>query len=226
MCCLLAACSGGGQSSPDFQRGMMQRQDLMSALEVLSSHPDDLMANRVVWGFYTERGEYDSVIMFAGKMFSEKSGQAGYERLWLYSGAFASQACASLEHSGNMVGLSTMLCNIASIYYVMRDSSGFEYAEQAYRISHDSQYGTRAYMVALSSLALAQMYSLKGDYGQAMSFVDKASGEVHEFPQFVPSLYLLYAEIYAAQGIDTQAEHYYEKRRWPMRMTPSRRTGC
>ena len=120
MCCLLAACSGGGQSSPDFQRGMMQRQDLMSALEVLSSHPDDLMANRVVWGFYTERGEYDSVIMFAGKMFSEKS-------------------------------------------------------------------------------------------GQAMSFVDKASGEIHEFPQFVPSLYLLYAEIYAAQGIDTQAEHYYEE---------------
>ena len=54
----------------------MQRQDLMSALEVLSSLPDDLMANRVVWGFYTERGEYDSVIMFAGKMFSEKSGQA------------------------------------------------------------------------------------------------------------------------------------------------------
>lgn len=248
----------------------MQRQDLMSALEVLSSHPDDLMANRVVWGFYTERGEYDSVIMFAGKMFSEKSGQAGYERLWLYSGAFASQACvlgdsfdsaayyldriipfagsgdsddfldamihntaalyslktemdysaalehykaacASLEHSGNMVGLSTMLCNIASIYYVMRDSSGFEYAEQAYRISHDSQYGTRAYMVALSSLALAQMYSLKGDYGQAMSFVDKASVEIHEFPQFVPSLYLLYAEIYAAQGSDTQAEHYYEE---------------
>ena len=66
-------------------------------------------------------------------------------------------------------------------------------------------------MVALSSLALAQMYSLKGDYGQAMSFVDKASGEIHEFPQFVPSLYLLYAEIYAAQGSDTQAEHYYEE---------------
>lgn len=155
------------------------------------------------------------VIMHADSVFNRTSGIPGDEKLWLYSGAFASQACvfsnrfdsafyylnhimpmmeseysddflnalvyntmavyslntqmdyssalryyeaacSSLERSGDMVNLSALLCNIATLYYILRDSTGFDYALRAYELNKASPE-VRAYTMTRSSILLAQI---------------------------------------------------------------------
>lgn len=118
-------------------------------------------------------------------------------------------ACEIMERKGETINQSTLLCNIASIYVTLRDPAGFDYAQRAYDINHSGRDGVRSYTRVFSTILLAQMHYLKGDFNRALEYADEASSEVDSFPQFVSSLDLLYADIAADRGDYRRAEHYY-----------------
>lgn len=250
---------------------ILESSEARDAMTRLKSHPDDLELNRIVWSYYTERGDYDTVVLYAEPVFRRTAGRPDKQKLWLYAGAFSSQACvfqnkfdsaayflnrimpfveerdsgedflsalvhntaalyslkteldysaalehyeavcSSLERSGDMLNLSTCLCNIASIYWILRDSSGFKYAERAWELNHEGGGGVRAYTMALSSILLGQMYYLKGEYSMAEACVREVRPEIMAFPELIPNLYLLYADIAVEDDNPGVAEYYYRK---------------
>lgn len=247
----------------------LSREDMYNARNFLKKYPDDLSNNRIVWRYYTETGAYDTLIIHADSIFNRTAGEPDNKKLWLYSGAFASQACvfsnkfdsasyylgrimpfmeseysddfldalvyntmaiyslnteldysaalkyyesacASAERSGDMVSLSALLCNIATLYYMLRDSTGFDYALRAYELNLSGQ-DVRAYTMARSSVLLAQMYCLKGDGAMALDIAGRSATEISAFPELVSNLYLLYADVYYENGDNQSAEIYYKK---------------
>jgi AraC-like DNA-binding protein/predicted negative regulator of RcsB-dependent stress response len=116
-----------------------------------------------------------------------------------------------MVRTGETINQGTLLCNIASIYVSLRDPAGFEYARKAYDIINANQSDMKSYSQVFSTILLAQMYYLKGDFPNALLFVNKVSGEVSAFPQFVSSLDLLYADIALEAGDYREAEYYYRK---------------
>lgn len=116
-----------------------------------------------------------------------------------------------MERKGETTNRSTILCNIASIYVSLRDVAGFEYAHAAYDINHSDQSGLRSYGRVFSTILLARMYYLEGDYSTAHAYADEAAVEVASFPQFVSGLDLLYADIALERADYSTAERYYLK---------------
>lgn len=119
------------------------------------------------------------------------------------------KAYNAISTTGDTPNMTTLLCNIASIYYNMRDSSGYRYAHAAYRLAQEE--GMRAYVKALSAILLAQMHYLKGDLDTATAIADRVSHTINLFPQFQSSLELLYADIYNDRGDYSKADMYYQK---------------
>lgn len=119
------------------------------------------------------------------------------------------EAYKAISTTGDTPNMTTILCNIASIYYNMRDSSGFRWARAAYELAQED--GMRAYVKALSAILLAQMYYLKGDLDAALSISDRVSHSIDLFPQFKSSLELLYADIFYEKGELGKADMYYQK---------------
>lgn len=119
------------------------------------------------------------------------------------------KAYNAISTTGDTPNMTTLLCNIASIYYNMRDSSGYRYAHTAYRLAQEE--GMRAYVKALSAILLAQMNYLKGDLDTATAIADRVSHTINLFPQFQSSLELLYADIYNERGDCSRADMYYQK---------------
>lgn len=116
-----------------------------------------------------------------------------------------------MERNGETANQSTLLCNIASIYATLRDSAGFGYAQSAYDINHSDKPGLRPYGRVLSTILLAQMYHLNGDYANAGRYADEASGKISAFPQFMSSLDLIYADIAFARADYTRADTHYRR---------------
>jgi AraC-like DNA-binding protein len=119
-------------------------------------------------------------------------------------------ALAIMEKRGQTANQSTLLGNIASVYYVyLHDSAGFEYARKAYDITHSDE--SRPYARVFSTIQLAQMYYLKGDLRNALTYAQEASSEAQSFPQVASDLDLLYADIAFDEADYRKAEGYYLK---------------
>lgn len=103
-----------------------------------------------------------------------------------------------------------LLCNIATLYYILRDSTGFDYALRAYELNKASPE-VRAYTMTRSSILLAQMYCLKGCYSSAFSLAQESCSEILDFPELASDLYLLYADICYSNDDRQCAESYYKK---------------
>lgn len=130
-----------------------------------------------------------------------------------YSAAseYYEEAYRASVKSHNIPNQCVSLCNIASIYYIREDSLGFKFARMAYELSHRNDTPTRLYSQTLSCIILAQMYCLKKDTENAMTYVKEAEENILHFPQFEAALYLLKADICVEKGDTSCAGRLYMK---------------
>lgn len=101
------------------------------------------------------------------------------------------------------LNMSTLLCNIANIYYYRKDTAGYPYALKAYRLV---QNGTSHYARFLTTTQLALMYELKGEYGEALRLTGEARNFEDGRPQNRLQILTLQGNILTDQEDYTHAE--------------------
>ncbi len=178
---------------------------------------------------YVLRGNFDSVAYYLNRIMPLVEGGHGDDLLGAmthniaalyylkteldYSTALEHYEAALeiMERKGETTNRSIILCNIASIYVSLRDIAGFEYARAAYDINHSEKSGRRSYGRVVSTILLARMYYIDGNYSAAKVYADEAADEVESFPQFVSGLDLLYADLALEEADYRTAERRYLK---------------
>lgn len=101
------------------------------------------------------------------------------------------------------LNMSTLLCNIANIYYYRNDTAGYPYALKAYRLV---QNGTSHYARFLTTTQLALMYELKGEYGEALRLTGEARNFEDGRPQNRLQILTLQGNILTDQADYVRAE--------------------
>lgn len=124
--------------------------------------------------------------------------------------AYLKQALNYARKKGDQINVCMMLCNITSMYYSAKDTSGFEYALEAYEISKSLHSD---YTLCFSSAFLAMMLNLKGDYSKAMDYACRALelAEADGYMMFLPNIYMILGDIYTGAGDYVRAEDNYLK---------------
>lgn len=121
------------------------------------------------------------------------------------------EAMTYYKEDKDWVNVCTALCNIGSIYSIRRDTTGLEYAKQAYRLSQEKD--SYLFLQAMSLSMLSELYLLKGDISNAnetalksMEICDKNGYDV-----LYPMLYRITGEISFRIGDIRHAEELYKK---------------
>lgn len=103
-----------------------------------------------------------------------------------------------------------LLCNIAHLYGVRKDTAGYSYARDAYVLckeSHDN------YTLPSATVLLSEMYSLREQYDSAMKYADEVMDialSKHD-SSYEQIAWQLAGSIYEAQGDYGQARRSYRK---------------
>ena len=118
------------------------------------------------------------------------------------------QALQAVQNTRDTINQSILLGNIASIYYHRRDTAGYRYASEAYRLARLS---TDHYSMTYSALQLSQMLYLKKEYASAAAYLEEVAGIATGYPQFHAQFHLLQANMYADRDDYAKAEYYYRK---------------
>lgn len=107
------------------------------------------------------------------------------------------------------------LSNIVSIYYIMGDRYGLEYAEKACSLLEELDRSEPFYYLyeQAALLSLARMKFLSGETVEAGRLADRVDSlcTLHPNLPIDPSLVLLRADLYAAAGSDAGADSCYRK---------------
>lgn len=104
--------------------------------------------------------------------------------------------------SDDMLNYCALLCNAVDLYYQKEDSSGTAYATEAYRISKELD---NDYLRFYSTLGIAKMSHVCGDYERSLEYLDGITGEDTSHL----SVLSLYARNWLAIGDTASAEKYY-----------------
>ena len=115
------------------------------------------------------------------------------------------QALQAVQNTRDTINQSILLGNIASIYYHRRDTAGYRYASEAYRLARLS---TDHYSMTYSALQLSQMLYLKKEYASAAAYMEEVAGIATGYPQFHAQFHLLQANMYADRGVPTKPRRY------------------
>lgn len=118
------------------------------------------------------------------------------------------QALQAVQNTRDTINQSILLGNIASIYYHRRDTAGYRYASEAYRLARLS---ADHYSMTYSALQLSQMLYLKKEYASAAAYLEEVAGIATGYPQFHAQFHLLQANMYADRSDYAKAEDYYRK---------------
>lgn len=113
-----------------------------------------------------------------------------------------------MQNTRDTINQSILLGNIASIYYHRRDTAGYRYASEAYRLARLS---ADHYSMTYSALQLSQMLYLKKEYASAAAYLEEVAGIATGYPQFHAQFHLLQANMYADRSDYAKAEDYYRK---------------
>lgn len=125
------------------------------------------------------------------------------------------QMCSIAEEEGETEPYILALTNIVSVFYLMNDRHGIDYALKALEVypslpdKGDVNYLYKAQIF----LSLARMYYLEGDAPRAMSYLSGADSLVNEydFRPIIPSVSLLYADLYYMTGDAPRADSCFRK---------------
>lgn len=114
------------------------------------------------------------------------------------------QMCSIAGKEGEIEPYILALTNIVSVFYLMNDRHGIDYALKALEAYPSlPDIGSVKYLYeAQILLSLARMYYLEGDAPRAMSYLSGADSLVHgyDFRPIIPSVSLLYADLYYMTG--------------------------
>lgn len=102
-----------------------------------------------------------------------------------------------------------LLCNIAHLYEIRNDTTGFSYAKQAYDICKTSG---DTYILPSAIILLSQMYSLKGEYGEAMKYAEElmSVSDAANNVSYRQIAYQLMGMIYENEGCNEDARRSYD----------------
>ena len=89
---LSCACSRTERPSVNYRLG--SEEELSSALQSLKEYPDDVTLNISVWYYFTEKGQWDSLINYAVPVFPRSMYVPGKEQLMLYPGPWTERSCS------------------------------------------------------------------------------------------------------------------------------------
>lgn len=125
------------------------------------------------------------------------------------------QMCSIAGEEGETEPYILALTNIVSVFYLMNDRHGIDYALKALEVypslpdNGDVNYLYKAQIF----LSLARMYYLEGDAPRAMSYLSGADSLVNEydFRPIIPSVSLLYADLYYMTGDAPRADSCFRK---------------
>ncbi len=112
--------------------------------------------------------------------------------------------------SGDSANTSILLCNIASIYSLRRDTAGLPYAEEAYALGRASG---DVYVRIYGAMLAARMSCVAGRCGRALEYALEAS-ELSRLPgqeRYRLATLLTLGNVAATQGRTGAAEGYYRE---------------
>lgn len=121
---------------------------------------------------------------------------------------YLNKALDIARKSGSKENERCILCNIANIYSIRKDTSGFVYARQAYE---QSRRDGDMHTLPSAIVYMIRMSILKGEYEEAMAYtkeLDSLYAQV-QVAQYGYMVNLLTADIMAHKGDSAAAEQYY-----------------
>ena len=120
-------------------------------------------------------------------------------------------ALSAVEKAGDTLNQGAILQNIAHIYQVREDVSGFDYALRSYELVA-ARGGINARSTA--AVVLSSMYVLKGDYAQALRYADISVARIDDSSYWDANkayVWYNYGDVCASAGDDARAEASYRK---------------
>lgn len=122
---------------------------------------------------------------------------------YFFQGIDAAQRCR-YEHLRAI-----LLANIASVYYVKRDTVGMKYSLQTYELGHRQN---SPYLIYIGALNTAYMHYLKKDYEPALRYIKEAEFLMRQNDFYDQGIvYALYGKILTEQGELRPAAEYFRK---------------
>lgn len=105
-----------------------------------------------------------------------------------------------------------ILCNVADIYYLRKDTLGTRYAANAYNLS---KLGNNSFLKCFSTLKYAKMQYLAGNYNYALKLINDAETYVDvennvRTEQFIPEIAMMRGLIYITLGNRNQAKESFD----------------
>ena len=142
---------------------------------------------------------YNGLGLYAVNVQKDYSGSIQY----FFKGIEAAKRCAYTRLHG------ILLCNIAGIYQLQKDTNGLIYSQECYNLGHQIQDPYLSYIGAVRS---AYMLNIKKDYQSALRYTKEAEFlmQQNEFNDFA-EIYALYGRILSNLNEKKEAENYFQK---------------
>jgi tetratricopeptide (TPR) repeat protein len=140
---------------------------------------------------------YNGLGLYAVNIQKDYSGSVQY----FFKGIEAAKRCAYTRLHG------ILLCNIAGIYHLQKDTNGLFYSQECYNLGHQIQ---DPYLSFIGAVRSASMLNLKKDYQSALRYTKEAEFlmQQNDFNDF-SEIYALYGRILSNLDEKKEAEIQY-----------------
>lgn len=142
---------------------------------------------------------YNGLGLYAINVQKDYSGAVQY----FFKGVEAAKRCDYTRLHG------ILLCNIAGIYHLQKDTTGLIYTQECYNLGHQIQDPYLSYIGAVRS---ASMLNMKKDFQSALKYTKEAEFlmQQNDFNDFA-EIYALYGRILSNLDEKKEAEIYFQK---------------
>ena len=142
---------------------------------------------------------YNGLGLYAVNIQKDYSGSVQY----FFKGIEAAERCSYTRLHG------ILLCNIAGIYHLQKDTNGLIYSQECYNLGHQIQDPYLSYIGAVRS---ASMLNMKKDFQSALKYTKEAEFlmQQNDFNDFA-EIYALYGRILSNLDEKKEAEIYFQK---------------
>ena len=142
---------------------------------------------------------YNGLGLYAINIQKDYSGSAQY----FFKGIEAAKRCSYTRLHG------ILLCNIAGIHHLQKDTNGLIYSQECYNLGHQIQ---DPYLSYIGAVRTASMLNLKKDYQSALRYTKEAEFLMlqNDFNDYA-EIYALYGSILNNLNEKKEAETYFQK---------------